>query len=82
MKILLIASGGDGSGMNKVIAEIYKKFKSNSYACFAGFRGLYKNNISPLSAFEPLKHQNEAGCCIKTARFPEFKEEEYFKIAL
>ena len=42
MKILLIASGGDGSGMNKVVAELYKKHKDNIYACFRGFYGLYK----------------------------------------
>ncbi len=82
MKILLIASGGDGSGMNKVIAELYKKFKSNIFACYAGFKGLYKNDIRPLKSFEPLKHENEAGCCIKTARFPQFKEEKYFRVAL
>lgn len=82
MKILLIASGGDGSGMNKVIAELYKKFKSNIYACYAGFRGLYKNDIRPLKSFDPLKYENEAGCCIKSARFPEFKEEKYFRVAL
>ena len=82
MKILLIASGGDGSGMNKVVAELYKKHKGNIYACFRGFYGLYKNDIRPLKEFEPLKYENEAGCCIKTARFPEFKEEKYFRVAL
>ena len=82
MKVLLIASGGDGSGMNKVVAELYKKFKNNIYACFCGFKGLYKNDIRPLKEFQPLKFENEAGCCIKTARFPEFKEEKYFRVAL
>lgn len=82
MKILLIASGGDGSGMNKVVAELYKKFKNDIYACFAGFKGLYKNDIRPLKDFEPLKYENEAGCCIKTARFPEFKEDKFFRVAL
>lgn len=82
MKILLIASGGDGPGMNKVVAELYKKFKGSIYACDGGFRALYKNDIKPLEKFEPLKHQNEAGCCIKTARFPEFKEEKFFRVAL
>ena len=82
MKILLIASGGDGSGMNKVVAELYKKHKDNIYACFRGFYGLYKNDIRPLKSFEPLKYEKEAGCCIKTARFPEFKEEKFFRVAL
>lgn len=82
MKILIIGSGGDAPGMNKVVAELYKKFKNNIYACHAGFKGLYKNDIRPLAEYEPLKHQDEAGCCIKTARFPEFKEEKYFKVAL
>lgn len=82
MKILVIASGGDGSGMNKVLATLYKKFKNNIFACEAGFRGLYKNDIKPLKHFEPLKHENEAGCCIKSARFPQFQEEKCFRVAL
>ena len=75
MKICVIASGGDGSGMNKVVAELYKKFKNNIYGCNAGFRGLYKNDIRSLKSFDPIKYENEAGCCIKSARFPEFKED-------
>lgn len=82
MKILLIGSGGDAPGMNKVVATFYKKFKKDAYACNGGFRGLYDNDIRPLASFEPLKHENEAGCCIKTARFPEFAQEKPFLKAL
>lgn len=82
MKLLVIASGGDGAGMNKVLATLYRKFKKNIFACDGGFEALYKNDIKPLYFFEPLKHENEAGCCIKSGRFPQFKEEKYFKVAL
>lgn len=82
MKILIIGSGGDGPGMNMVIATLYKKFKNDIYGCEEGFKGLCNNNIKPLSSFEPLKYEKLAGCCIKTARFPEFQEEKYFKKAL
>ena len=82
MKILIIGSGGDGPGMNKVVATLFKKLKKDVYGCEEGFKGLYYNNIKPLSAFDPLKYENEAGCVIKTARFPEFQEEKYFKKAL
>ena len=82
MKILVIGSGGDGPGMNMVVAQLYRKFKKDIYGCQAGFKGLYKNDIKPLADFAPLSHQNEAGCCIKTSRFPEFIEDKYFKVAL
>lgn len=82
MKLLVIASGGDGAGMNKVLATLYRKYKKNIFACNGGFEALYKNNIKPLETFEPLKHEKDAGCCIKSGRFPQFKEEKYFRIAL
>ena len=82
MKVLVLASGGDAAGTNKFIATLYKKFGKNLYACRGGFWGLYKNDIVPASYFEPLKYQDAAGCCIKTTRFPNFKEKQYFSVAL
>lgn len=82
MKILLIASGGDAPGMNKFIAQLYKKFGNSLYACKGGFEGLYNAEIVPVRFFEPLKYQNSAGCCIKCGRFPQFKQKKYFSKAL
>lgn len=78
MKVLVLASGGDAPGMNKFIAQLYKKYGKNLYACRGGFRGLYENDIYPASYFEPLKYENAAGCCIKSSRFAQFKEKMFF----
>ncbi len=82
MKTLIIASGGDAPGMNKVIHTLQKKIKGEIFAVEKGFKGLYENNIQPLSNFAVKKFQNQAGCVIKSSRFPEFKEEKFFKKAL
>lgn len=78
MRVLILASGGDAPGMNKFIAQLYKKYGKNLYACRGGFRGLYENDIYPASYFEPLKYENTAGCCIKSSRFVQFKEKMFF----
>lgn len=82
MKVLVLASGGDAPGMNKFIAQLYKKFGDNLFACKFGFKGLVENDIHPASEFQPTRYENCAGCCIKSSRFPEFKEEKYFKKAI
>ena len=82
MKILLLASGGDAPGMNKFIAKLAQHFGKNLFACKGGFKGLYENEIYPIRLFEPQKYANSAGCCIKSARFPEFKEKEIFDVAV
>ena len=82
MKILILTSGGDAQGMNKVIYEIYKKFKSSAYACKYGFRGLIENNIIPLKDCQPFRFRNSAGSCIKCSRCPEFATVKGFKKGL
>lgn len=82
MKVLVIASGGDAPGMNKFISQLYKKYGKHLYACQGGFKGLYENEIYPASYFEPLKYENASGCCIKSGRFPEFKEVKNFQKCL
>lgn len=78
MRVLVLASGGDAPGMNKFIAQLYKKYGKNLFACKGGFKGLYDNDIYPASYFEPLKYENAAGCCIKSSRFAQFKEKMFF----
>lgn len=82
MKVLVIASGGDTPGMNRVIFNLYKKFKDNLFACKRGFSGLIDGEIYPASVFEPKKYKNEAGVCIKSARCPRFITDEGFKKGL
>ena len=82
MKVLILTSGGDAPGMNKVISVLYKKFKENLYACKEGFKGLINNEICKVEVFEPKRYENEAGSCIKCSRCPEFKTKKYFNKAL
>lgn len=82
MKVLLLASGGDAPGMNAFIAALYKKFGNNLYACRGGFKGLYDGDIHPISEFDPLAYKNQAGCCIKTSRFVDFKKPGIFEKAV
>ena len=82
MKVLILASGGDAPGMNKFISKLAQHFGKDLYACKRGFRGLYENEIYPIKYFDTLKHANSAGCCITSARFPEFKEKQIFDKAV
>ena len=79
MKILILASGGDAPGMNKFIAKLYRAFKSEIFACKAGFKGLISGDIRPLSSFEPLKYENQAGCCISLRAALSFKRIKVLK---
>ena len=82
MKILILTSGGDAPGMNKVIAIMQKKFKNSLYACEEGFKGLIEGKIALASTFSPLASENDAGSCIRSSRCPEFKTRRGFKKAL
>ena len=82
MKVLILASGGDAPGMNKFISKLAQHFGKELYACKRGFKGLYENEIYPIKYFDTLKYANSAGCCITSARFPEFKEKDIFKKAV
>ena len=82
MKILVLASGGDSQGMNRVIYNLYKHYKTKVYGCECGFAGLIEGNILPLKHFKPAKHKNNSGVCIKSSRCPEFNTEAGFAKAL
>ena len=82
MKVLVLSSGGDAPGMNRFIAKLAQYFGNKLYACKGGFKGLYENQIYPIKFFEPQKYANSAGCCIKSSRFPEFKDKEIFDKAI
>lgn len=78
MKLLVLASGGDAPGMNKVIYNLYKKFGKNLFACVGGFAGLINNQIRPIKDFNLSYFKNKAGVCIKSSRTMEFKTKEGF----
>ncbi len=82
MKILFLCSGGDAPGMNRYIWELYSKFKKDLYFAYAGFDGLIKGKIFPLSSVIDKSLKDEAGTVTKTSRCPEFKQAKYFKMGL
>ena len=82
MKVLVLTSGGDAPGMNRVIYALYRHFGKNLYASRYGYRGLIKNDIIRVSEIGIEKCKNLAGSIIKSARCPEFAEDKFFKKAL
>ena len=82
MKILVLCSGGDAPGMNRFVYEIVKAFPNEVFYAKAGFKGLVENKIYPLSLSEMEKVKDLAGAYILSSRYPEFKEEKYFKKAV
>lgn len=82
MKLLVIASGGDAPGMNRLIYQLGKRYGKNLYACKAGFLGLINNWIYPISNFDIKTFKNQAGVVIKSSRCPKFITEEGFKKGL
>lgn len=82
MKILVLCSGGDAPGMNRFLYTFSRKNKNQIYYAKAGFKGLVENEIFALDKKAVEKSKNEAGCVIFSSRYPQFKEEKYFKKAV
>ncbi len=78
MRVLVLCSGGDAPGMNKVLFTLSKKV--DLFYVKAGFKGLVENDILKFDFDEKFK--NEAGTVIATSRYPNFKEEKFFKKGL
>lgn len=82
MKVLVLTSGGDASGMNRVIFNLYRHFGKNLYASRYGYRGLIQNDIIKVCDTEIANYKNSAGSIIKSTRCPEFAEDKFFNKAL
>ena len=83
--VAILTSGGDAPGMNTVVravtyAALNKGFEV--YGVFGGYRGLYENNIKPLTKEIVDLYANKGGTFIRTARLPEFKDPEVRKVAI
>ena len=84
MKIGILASGGDGAGMNCFLFNIYKYLsKKNEAVLFnKGFWGLINNQTLNFSLSHLKEHKNDGGIIIKTSRCKEFASKEGMKKAL
>lgn len=79
-KIAILTSGGDASTMNKCLSAFVtfaSKFNLEVYFVYEGFKGLCENKIHKADYSETKSWYNLAGTKILSARFMEFKEDEY-----
>ncbi len=75
MNIGILASGGDGAGMNYCLYNIYKKlYKHNKIFLFnRGYLGLINNDVLGFDFNYIKQHKNDGGIMIKTSRCPKFE---------
>lgn len=79
-KIAVLTSGGDAPGMNAAIRAVVRKARFHSVdvvGVYHGFEGLYKGNYELLDIGSVGDIIQRGGTKLYSARFPEFKEDEY-----
>ena len=78
MKIGILASGGDGAGMNYFLFHIYKYLhKKHDVVLFnKGYCGLINNDILNYSYRFLNEHKKDGGIIIKTSRCKEFSTKQ------
>lgn len=84
-KIAVLTSGGDAPGMNAAVRAIALKANSlqvEPVAVQYGFRGLVEKNFYPLMNYELSHMIHTGGTVLYTARFEEFLEERYQRMAI
>ena len=77
--IAILTSGGDCQGMNttvNIVVRIATLKGLNVYGVRQGYRGLCENNFVKLTNANVENISSLGGTILKTARFPEFKEDE------
>lgn len=84
-KIGILTSGGDAPGMNAAARAVAKRAMKEGmevYAVFEGYRGLHNGNIKKIDSTFFSDTINRGGTILKSARFPEFKEESTRQVAI
>ena len=79
MKIGVLTSGGDAPGMNAAVRAVVRAGISNGHrvmGIFQGYKGLLENNMEEMTVESVANIIHRGGTMLKTARCPEFKEEE------
>jgi 6-phosphofructokinase 1 len=82
--IAVLTSGGDAPGMNMAIRAIVRSgfhYGFNVYGVYNGYKGLVNGDIKKLNRESVSRILNRGGTILGSARFPEFVEEKYQKIA-
>ncbi len=74
MNIGILASGGDGAGMNMFLCTLVNKLKNHNVTLFKfGYKGLIENITCNFDMKYLKSKKLKGGICIKTSRCPEFK---------
>lgn len=79
-KIAVLTSGGDAPGMNAAIRAVVRKARFHSVevvGVYHGFEGLYSGNYELLDIGSVGDIIQRGGTKLFSARFPEFKEDDY-----
>ena len=78
-RIAILTSGGDAPGMNAAIRALTRKAIHEGFEVFGierGYLGIIEEKIFPLSNRDVGGIITQGGTMLKTARFPEFQNEE------
>ena len=79
-KIAVLTSGGDAPGMNAAIRAVVRKARFHEVdvvGVYHGYEGLYKGNYELLDIGAVGDIIQRGGTKLYSARFPEFKEDDY-----
>ena len=83
-KIAVLTSGGDAPGMNAALRAVVRAGLYNGkdmYVIYDGLRGLVEGQIKQVNKDFTQDIINRGGTIIRSARLPEFKEDEVVKKA-
>ena len=83
--IAVLTSGGDAPGMNACVRAVVRYAIYNGmtvYGVERGYTGLIHNNIKEMNKRSVSDIIQRGGTILKTARCPEFVEDEYMQIAV
>ena len=84
-KIAILTSGGDAPGMNAAVRAVVRTALSNGIEVMGvqrGYSGLLDGDITPMTRSSVSDIIQRGGTILRTARCPEFKQEEVRKRAV
>ena len=84
-RIGILTSGGDAPGMNAAIRAVARACLNKGievYGVEQGFKGLYDGSFIKFDRRSTRNIINQGGTILRSARFPEFKDEEVRKVAI
>lgn len=84
-RLAVLTSGGDAPGMNAAVRAVVEQGLHHEIEVVGvhhGFKGLVEGEFKLLDISDVTHHIRRGGTILYSARYPEFKEEEYQKMAI